>query len=126
MRSELKMLSFPKGVFVTVILAALLGSVQLSTVMAMTTNADRAMDQVKNLACKDNLTVEQALAQSIRNHSQRDIGWRMFPQQDFIDIERAVLVNKAKELRYRWRVDANGTISALSDKAQALCMTESE
>lgn len=126
MRSELKMLSFPNGVFGTVILAALLGSVQLSTVMAMTTNADRAMDQVKNLACKDNLTVEQALAQSIRNHSQRDIGWRMFPEQDFIDIERAVLVNKAKELRYRWRVDANGTISALSDKAQALCMTESE
>lgn len=81
----------------------------------------QASQQVKTLVCKDNLTVDQALEKSIKNHSQRDIGWRTFQEDDYYDIERAVLINKAMELRYRWRVFADGRIQPQSPRAEKLC-----
>lgn len=113
----MKLLRFSSGIFVKAILVLLFGGAALSVATAAGIDADSSMAQVKSLACKDNLTVEQALEQSIRSHSQRDIGWRVFQEQDFVDVERAVLVNKAKEFRYRWRVAVGGAISAISDKA---------
>lgn len=82
---------------------------------------DQASEQVKNLPCKDNLSVHETLEQSIKSHSQRDIGWRTFQEDGYMDIERAVLINKGMELRYRWRVLADGTISTENDRAQKLC-----
>jgi hypothetical protein len=60
-------------------------------------DADQASAQVKNLPCKDNLTVEQVLDQSVRSHSQRDIGWR---------------------------VKADNSITPQSDRAEKLCSSE--
>ncbi|MEY4211734.1 MAG: hypothetical protein RLZ92_2115 [Pseudomonadota bacterium] len=87
-------------------------------------DAEQASAQVKNLPCKDNLTVEQTLDQSIKSHSQRDIGWRQFQEDDYIDIERAVLINKSMEMRYRWRVKADNSITPQSDRAEKLCSSE--
>lgn len=87
-------------------------------------DADQASAQVKNLPCKDNLTVEQALDQSIKSHSQRDIGWRHFQENDYIDVERAVLINKSMEMRYRWRVKADNSITPQGDRAEKLCGSE--
>lgn len=81
----------------------------------------QASQQVKTQVCKDNLTVDQALDKSIKSHSQRDIGWRTFQEDDHYDIERAVLINKAMELRYRWRVFADGRIQPQSPRAEKLC-----
>lgn len=85
---------------------------------------DEATAQVKNLACKDNMSVEQVLDQSIRTRSQRDVGWRYFQENDYIDVERAVLINKSMELRYRWRVKQDNSIKAETDRAEKLCIND--
>ncbi|MFM8340583.1 MAG: hypothetical protein ACKN9F_00015, partial [Methylomonas sp.] len=88
-------------------------------------DAEQASTLVKNLTCKDNLTVEQVLDQSVRSHSQRDIGWRAFQEDGYIDVERAVLINKSMEMRYRWRVENNDNrITAKSDRAEKLCISD--
>lgn len=82
---------------------------------------DQASEQVKSLPCKDNMSVDQILDQSIKSHSQRDIGWRTFQEDGYLDIERAILVNKGMELRYRWRVQWDGAIAAENERALKLC-----
>lgn len=90
-----------------------------STGMAL--DSVQASQRVKTQFCQDNLTVDQALDKSIKSHSQRDIGWRAFQEADYYDIERAVLINKAMELRYRWRVFSDGRIQPQSPRAEKLC-----
>lgn len=89
---------------------------------ALAIDADDAMLKVKASSCKDNQSIEQMLDQSIKIHSQRDIGWRYFQQEGYVDIERAVLINKGMEMRYRWRIDGNGAIKPESDRAEKLCL----
>lgn len=84
--------------------------------------ADEALQQVKNIPCKDNQSIEQILDQSVKSHYQRDIGWRHFQQDDYFDVERAVLINKGMEMRYRWRVDLTGSIKPENDRAEKLCL----
>lgn len=83
--------------------------------------SEQASEQIKSLPCKDNMTVDQILDQSIRRNSQRDIGWRTFQEDGYFDIERAVLVNKSMELRYRWRVKLDGTFIAENERTAGLC-----
>lgn len=83
-----------------------------------------ASQQVKTLPCKDNLSVDQTLDHSIKNHSQRDLGWRTFQEDGFFDIERAVLIHKGMELRYRWRVLVDGKITPQNDRAAKLCQIQ--
>lgn len=86
--------------------------------------ADQAAEQIKSLPCKDGMTTDQTLDHSIKSHSQRDIGWRVFQEADYIDVERAVLINKGMELRYRWRVQPDGNISAENNRTLNLCKSE--
>ncbi len=53
-------------------------------------------------------SVKVALKGSIKKHSQRDLGWRVFYQDEHIDVERAILVNKGRKSRYRWRINQQG------------------
>lgn len=85
---------------------------------------DEASVQIKNLTCKDTMSVEQVLDQSIRAHSQRDVGWRYFQEDGYIDVERAVLINKSMELRYRWRVKPDNSIKAETERAEKLCIND--
>ena len=86
---------------------------------------DEAAERVKAQSCRDNQTVEQILNQSIKVHSQRDIGWRTFQEQDYYDVERVILINKSMELHYRWRVDSDGRINFTNDRALKLCIKDS-
>lgn len=86
--------------------------------------AEDAVQKTKVQLCKDNQTVEQVLNQTIKSHSQRDLGWRTFPGDGYIDVERAVLINKGMELRYRWRVEAQGALGPENERAEKLCGTE--
>lgn len=88
-------------------------------------NPEEATQSVKAQPCTDNQTVEQILDQSVKVHSQRDIGWRTFQEAEYFDVERAVLINKGMELHYRWRVHLNGQIDAQNDRALKLCTTDS-
>ena len=84
-------------------------------------DCDAATAQVKAMICKDNMTIDQTLERSIKNNSQRDVGWRSFQEDGYIDVERAILVSKATELHYRWRVRNDGSILAESERAEKLC-----
>lgn len=84
-------------------------------------DSGEAANQVKALPCKNEQTVEQVLDGSVRRRSQRDLGWRSFQEEGYYDIERAVLINKGMELRYRWRIFADGSIQPQSERAEKLC-----
>lgn len=82
---------------------------------------DDIKQRVLELPCSEGLNVEQRLDDSIKSRSQRDLGWRIFQEDDYVDVERAVKINKAMELRYRWRVFTDGSIKPQSGRAERLC-----
>jgi hypothetical protein len=88
-----------------------------------TASSDEATAVVKAQSCRNGQTVEIILDQSVKSHSQRDIGWRTFEEEDYYDVERVILVSKSMELHYRWRVDRNGRINSANDRALKLCDT---
>lgn len=76
---------------------------------------------VKNSPCLDGLTIEEELKNKIRIRSQRDLGWQVYNEKSQYDVERAFLMNKSMQLRFRWHVNADGTITPVSKRAEALC-----
>lgn len=76
---------------------------------------------VKNSPCLDGLTIEAALKDKIKIRSQRDLGWQVFKEEDQFDVERAFLMNKSMQLRFRWHVNADGSITPVSNRAESLC-----
>ncbi len=103
-------------------LSGLILAIASSAALALT--EEEAIQKIKSQVCKDNLSVEQALDRAIKSHSQRDLGWRTFPGNGFIDVERAVLINKGMEMRYRWRVEAQGGVGPENERAEKLCGDE--
>lgn len=98
----------------------LAGMLALSFAASALTEEEATL-RIKSQACKGGQTVEKVLDGSIKSHSQRDLGWRTFPGNGFIDVERAVLINKGMEMRYRWRVEAGGSIGPENERAEKLC-----
>lgn len=76
---------------------------------------------VKNSPCLDGLTIEEELKSKIRIRSQRDLGWQVYNEKGQYDVERAFLMNKSMQLRFRWHVNADGTITPVSKRAELLC-----
>lgn len=91
------------------------------TSQCLATDADDILAKVKILPCKDNQTVDQILDQTIRSRAQRDLGWRRFQETNYVDVERAVMITKGMEFRYRWRATADGTISPQNERTEKLC-----
>lgn len=81
---------------------------------------DQALASVESSDCGGH-PISEALKHTLKKHSQRDLGWRVFSEQDYVDVERAILVNKGKQNRYRWRIDNAGYITPVSKKAKKLC-----
>lgn len=82
---------------------------------------EEAIRLTQSQLCKAELTIDQALAKTIKSRSQRDLGWRTFSGPGFIDVERAVLINKGMELRFRWRVEEDGAVGPENERAERLC-----
>ncbi|TAN65347.1 MAG: hypothetical protein EPN17_17200 [Methylobacter sp.] len=76
---------------------------------------------VKNSPCVNGLTIEGALKDKIKIRSQRDLGWQVFKEEEQFDVERAFLMNKSMQLRFRWHVNGDGSITPLSSRAESLC-----
>lgn len=91
---------------------------------AFALDADETMNKVKSMICKNDQTIDQVLEQTIRSRAQRDIGWRRFQEETFVDVERAVLITKGMEFRYRWRAHADGSITAQNERTEKLCTSE--
>lgn len=79
---------------------------------------------VKNSACINNETIETVLNNKIKTGSQRDLGWQIFNEDDHVEIERAFLINKSMQLRFRWSVNAQGAITPITKRAETLCLQE--
>jgi hypothetical protein len=71
-------------------------------------------------------TIEEALKNKIHIRSQRDLGWQVFNEEGQFEVERAFLMNKSMQLRFRWRVNADGSIAPVSKRAESLCTQEEE
>lgn len=82
--------------------------------------AEQAEQIVQNTNCNGQ-TIAEAIKSHIKRHSQRDLGWRVFIEEDYIDVERAILVNKGRQIRYRWRIDRQGLVAPVNKKARQLC-----
>ena len=91
---------------------------------AFSITEEEAMQKTKAQDCKNGMTVDQVMEKTIKSHSQRDLGWRTFPGNGFIDVERAVLINKGMEMRYRWRVENQGAVGPENERAEKLCVEE--
>lgn len=48
------------------------------------------------------------LIDKFHSRSQRDLGWQVFQEQNQYDVERAFLMSKSMQLRFRWDVNAKG------------------
>ncbi|MCX7085595.1 MAG: hypothetical protein NTY69_08655 [Methylococcales bacterium] len=81
-----------------------------------------AEEKVKNAICLDGLSIEQVLIDKFHSRSQRDLGWQVFKEQDQYDVERAFLMSKSMQLRFRWHVNAEGVISPDAGRAESLCI----
>lgn len=80
-----------------------------------------ALAQVKNQICNDRETVEQFLERKLKP-SHRDLGWQIFKTDNgAYDVERTFLISKSMEMRYRWRVNPDGSLSATNQRSQTLC-----
>lgn len=83
-----------------------------------------ALAQVKTQICHDQETVEQFLERKLKP-SHRDLGWQIFKTDDgAYDVERIFLISKSMEMRYRWRVNPDGSLSATNQRSQTLCSGE--
>jgi hypothetical protein len=94
-------------------------------IAACTAQAETALvsaeETVKNYPCLDGKTIETALADKFKMRSQRDLGWQVFNENGQVEVERAFLMNKSMQLRFRWRVNADGSVDPKSERAQSLC-----
>ena len=61
------------------------------------------------------------LKDKIKIRSQRDLGWQVYKEDDQYDVERAFLMNKSMQLRFRWHVNKDGTIAPDGKRAESLC-----
>lgn len=94
--------------------------VALSSAAQAASGHSEAESIVKNQPCAVSETIDQFLDHKLKP-SHRDLGWRVFARDDGFDVERAFLVSKSMELRYRWRVGASGEPQPVSERAQGLC-----
>jgi hypothetical protein len=79
---------------------------------------------VKNHTCLAEQTVESVLASKIKTGSQRDLGWQVYHEGEHFEVERAFLMNKSMQLRYRWQVNQDESISPIGKRAETLCVQE--
>jgi hypothetical protein len=97
----------------------LAGSSQASGGSISTPNL--AEDLVKSQSCIGDDNVDAFLSRKSR-HSQPDMGWRVFgTEEGGFDVERAFMVSKAMEIRYRWHVSDQGEIHPVNRRAEELC-----
>lgn len=95
----------------------------LSTINTVYAQIDETTveELVKNSPCLDGLTIEAALKEKINIRTQRDLGWQVFKEESHFDVERAFLMNKSMQLRFRWHINADGSITPASSRAESLC-----
>lgn len=102
-------------------IVALFVSASTPAYCEITASRNLAEDQVKWQRCDGSENVDAYLSKQSR-HSQPDLGWRVFETKDGgFDVERAYMISKGMEIRYRWHVDSRGAIRPANRRAEELC-----
>ena len=79
---------------------------------------------VKQSPCLEGKTIDDVLKDKIKMSSQRDLGWQVFNESGEFEVERAFLMNKSMQLRFRWHISPDGSIKPVSSRAESLCASE--
>lgn len=107
------------------LLALIMGSLVLIKNAHSKINEKTVEIIVKNSNCLPGKTIEDALKDKINTHTQRDLGWRVFNEDGKFEVERAFLMNKSMQLRFRWRVNQDGIVQPVGSRAESLCSPDS-
>lgn len=89
--------------------------------LAEAMSAAEAEELIRSTPCINGLNIDTVLEQKINTASQRDLGWQVFEEDGIYIVERAVLISKSMQLRYRWQIDGQGKLQPASDRAEDLC-----
>lgn len=101
-------------------IALFIGTTFLITTQAEPLTVNQAEALIKNSQCGAGETVDSVL-QKKTSSWQRDLGWQVFENDGSFAVEKSLLVSKSTQLRYRWQIDSQGKISAVTDRAKDLC-----
>jgi hypothetical protein len=105
----------------TWLIVAVLLSVTTPAFSQSITSRSLAEKHVKSQNCNGNDNIDDYISTKSR-HNQPDLGWRVFTTDDGgFDVERAYMISKGTEIRYRWHVDSQGTIRPINQRAEDLC-----
>ncbi len=104
----------------TLLLSAAIGFAPVWQAAYAASSYDAAKTQVVNQPCLDGETVDQYLDHK-RRPSHRDLGWRVFEDDDGYIVERSFMVSKAMEIRYRWHIDKQDAIYPTNSRTEDLC-----
>ncbi|MGR8929812.1 MAG: hypothetical protein ACU836_04160 [Gammaproteobacteria bacterium] len=96
----------------------------LSVALIDTVFAETPFQTAKGLVtaqtCTNGESVDEVLDHKKRP-SRRDLGWRVFETEDGYIVERAFMVSKSMEVRYRWHVNTQGGIYPDNSRTENLC-----
>ncbi len=81
---------------------------------------ESAKSRVISQPCSGGETVDQYLDHK-RRSSHRDLGWRVFEDDEGYIVERSFMVSKAMEIRYRWHIDKQDGIYPTNSRTEDLC-----
>lgn len=79
-----------------------------------------AEQKVKMLPSNHGKTIEAYLTNMTKIPMAEDLGWKVSPIEDGYEVERSILINKVKTLRYKWKVSNSGEVSPMDDRARKL------
>ncbi len=86
----------------------------------------QAEEIVKTSICIDDQTIAEVLKGKLKKRSQRDLGWKVFKEDEYYDVERAIMISKSMKIRYRWRVNREGQVEPVGKRAKKLCLENSD
>jgi len=79
-----------------------------------------AEQKVKMLPSKHGDTIDSYLTNMTRIPMAEDLGWKVYTIEDGYEVERSILINNSKTLRYKWKVSDSGEVSPVDDRARSL------
>ena len=79
-----------------------------------------AEQKVKTLPSRHGKTIDAYLTNMAKIPMAEDLGWKVYTVKDGYEVERSILINNSKTLRYKWKVPDSGEVSPVDDRARSL------
>ena len=79
-----------------------------------------AEQKVKMLPSTHGKSIDSYLTNMTKIPMAEDLGWKVYTVEDGYEVERSILINNTKTLRYKWKVSNSGEVSPAGDKERSL------